>query len=52
VVNTSLHAKRNVAVRLPEGKVTDAVTGQGVEDAGGTMALDMYPCQLRTFRVR
>jgi len=52
VVNTSLHAKRNVAVRLPQGKATDAVTGQDIQVAAGKTNLDLYPCQLRTFRVR
>ena len=52
VINTSLHAKQNITVALPEGEVTDAVTGQPVRAVNGKIRLDMYPCQLRSFRVQ
>jgi hypothetical protein len=51
VVNTGLRARRYVAVTLPAGKVTDAVTGQPVATADGKVTLSLYPCQLRSFRV-
>ncbi len=51
VINTSLRDKRHVTVTLPQGTVTDAVTGQVVKAVGGKIDLDMYPCQLRSFRV-
>jgi hypothetical protein len=52
VINTSLHHKQDVTVAFPEGHVTDAVTGQPVKATGGRMAINMYPCQLRSFRVQ
>lgn len=52
VVNTSLHAKQSVTVALPKGGVTDAVTGQPVRIANGRITIEMYPCQLRSFRVQ
>jgi hypothetical protein len=52
VINTSLHARQDVTVILPDGRVTDAVTGQPVQATGGRIALKMYPCQLRSYRVR
>jgi hypothetical protein len=51
VINTSLHEKRQVIIALPDSQVTDAVTGQAVETANGRIALDMHPCQLRSFRL-
>ena len=52
VVNTSLHSKQGVSVSVPAGQVTDAVSGQPVATAGGKVILDLYPCQLRTFRIQ
>ena len=52
VINTSLHRKPRVVVALPDGRVTDAVTGEPVPAQDGRIALDLYPCQLRSFRVR
>jgi len=52
VVNTSLRAKQDVSVALPDGRVTDAVTGQPIRTASGRIAIEMYPCQLRSFRVQ
>ncbi|TWU28830.1 hypothetical protein [Novipirellula artificiosorum] len=52
VVNTSLHGKQGVSIALPSGQATDAVTGAPVPVSAGKATLDMYPCQLRTFRVR
>lgn len=52
VVNTSLRAKKGVAVALPAaGKVTDAATGSPVAAPGGKLTLSLYPGQLRTFHV-
>jgi len=52
VINTSLHARHDVNVALPEGKVTDAATGWPVHAAADKTTIDMYPCQLRSFRVQ
>jgi hypothetical protein len=51
IVNTSLNPQRDVAVSMPPGKLTNAVTGQPLETSGGKITLTMYPCQLRSFRV-
>jgi len=52
VVNTSLCPKQGVSVAVPSGIVTDAVSSKGVNAAGGRVTLDLYPCQLRSFRVQ
>ena len=51
-VNTSLQAKPGVTVAVPEGPVTDAISGQAVPVADGKIRLDLVPCQLRSFRVQ
>jgi hypothetical protein len=50
VINTSLHEKRGVRIEMPEGQVADAVTGDVL--GSGPITLKLYPCQLRSFRVR
>ncbi len=52
VVNTSLESKKGVTVAMPKGPVTNAVKGDEVKASGGRITLDMYPCELRSFRVR
>jgi hypothetical protein len=52
VINTSLNGKQNVSITLPHGQATDAVSGESVSTAAGKLRLDMYPCQLRSFRVQ
>jgi hypothetical protein len=52
VINPSLQAKPAVAVALPAGQVSDAVSGQPVPIAGNRIRADLQPCQLRSFRVR
>jgi hypothetical protein len=52
VINTSLDQKQNVSVAIPSGTIVDAVTGQGIQRDRDGIRLDLYPCQLRTFRVQ
>jgi hypothetical protein len=52
VVNTSLESKQGVSIAMPSGLVTDAVSGEDVSAPGGRITLDMYPCQLRSFRIQ
>jgi hypothetical protein len=51
-INTSLREKQNVTVAMPAGSVTNAVTGQTVPTAADKISLNLYPCQLQTFRVK
>jgi hypothetical protein len=52
VINPTMHEKRNVTLTLPQGNVTDAVTGRPLQTTAGTLTINMHPCQLRTFRVQ
>lgn len=52
VVNTSLDGKQGVRIALPKGRVTDAVSGEAATPTAGAISLDLYPFQLRSFRVQ
>jgi hypothetical protein len=52
VVNTSLESKQGVSIAMPSGRVTAAVSCEEVSALEGRITLDMYPCQLRSFRVQ
>jgi hypothetical protein len=52
VINTSLHSKQEARISLPKGRITDAVTAASLPVVEGKITLDLYPCQLRTFRVQ
>lgn len=52
VVNTALRGERKVSVRIPGGRVTDAVTGQPMEVSNDRVTLDMVPCSLQTLRIQ
>ncbi len=51
IANTSIHPKEEVTVKLPEGKVTDAATGESLNVAGGVLRLNMDAAELRSIRV-
>jgi hypothetical protein len=51
-VNTSMHPQEDVRIAVPEGTLTDAVTGEPVSTTDDRITLDMYPFQLRSFRVQ
>lgn len=51
VVNTGYTDKKRVGIRLPgKGLVEEATTGKPVETRDGSVALDLYPFELRTLR--
>jgi len=53
VVNTSLHPKKAVTVKLPSsGRVTNSATGGDVETNNNKLELTFYPGELKTFRVK
>ena len=52
IVNTSLQSQSKVAITLPPGTVSDAVTGEELQLTGNQLTLDLYPCQLRTLRLQ
>lgn len=49
VVNTSMHEKRAVEVRLPGGKLIDLLERKQVADR--PLRLDLYPGELRSYRL-
>jgi len=52
VVNVSIEDKEDVVITLPvSGTVTNAVTGQSVTVDNGTITLDLWPGQLRSFHI-
>lgn len=53
VVNVALEAKENVTINLPNsGRTLDAVTNEELHTSDGKLQLSLYPCQLRSLRVR
>jgi hypothetical protein len=52
VINPTMHDKQNVRVTLPAGNLTDAATGEALQTTAGNVTINMYPCQLRTFRMQ
>ena len=52
VVNTSLRGKEKVELKLPAGRVSDAVTGEPIARQAGKINLALYPFQLRSFRIQ
>ncbi len=51
IVNTAMTDKKNVTVKVPDGKVTDSATGAAIEAPGGKVTFDLYPYQLRALHV-
>jgi hypothetical protein len=44
---------KDVAIRLPgSGSAADAVTGKAIAAPGGVWKATLYPCELRSLRVR
>lgn len=53
VVNVAFTSKTGVTITMPvSGTLTDAPTGAAVSTSGNTFSMDMYPCQLRAFRIQ
>jgi len=52
VVNTAWLNKSSVSIIVPPGNVTDAVTGDSITSQNGKITLDLYPCQLQSFRIQ
>ncbi|MEI7729395.1 MAG: hypothetical protein WCO56_07470 [Verrucomicrobiota bacterium] len=53
IVNTGFAEKSNLTIRLPpNGRLTDAVTGDTVSAPNGILKLSLYPCQLRALRLQ
>ena len=52
VVNPSLREKQGIEVAMSADQVFDAVTNDVVTTTNGNITLDMYPCELRAFRVQ
>ena len=51
VVNTGLTSKKSVRIRAPMASAQDCVSGVPVPVQEATLLLDLYPCQLRSFKI-
>lgn len=51
IINTAMTDKNKVTVKLPQGKVTDAATGEVVQADNGAVTLTLYPFQMRALHV-
>jgi hypothetical protein len=52
VINTGMAGKQGVQIKLPaRGNLVDAASGEAIDAPGGTLTLDLYPFQLRSFRI-
>jgi hypothetical protein len=53
VVNTSLHSKNKVQIKLPKnGTITNAATGEAMTASDGMIELEFYPGQLVSLHVK
>ena len=53
IVNPGYHSKEQVSIKLPvKGNVTNAATGEDLSISGGSVILDLYPCQLVSLRIQ
>jgi len=52
IINTGLSGHRRVTIKVPSGRITDAVTGEALNATNDHVSLVLYPCQLRTLRIQ